>query len=299
MRLGQIAGGVAQPGRTVEQLGRLVEQLIEGLRADADGGIQARILRRHGIGHGPERTLGHRLGRPWRRGERGGTHFDGLDVGHAGEGVAHLFGRLGSCQERCEPRSALLLQQLLRRWLELEQRAQPLELALDDERARPRRLAALGDGDEDVEARQRGIGNDGLRRLGQRDRRGLLHHLGHHARGIGEPRDQADVPGLLLRRALHLLAQRIGRLEEQIDLRPLRFLLLRLELADEGFGRVGDLDDRIQADRGRASLDGMDLAEDRVPERAAGGLLLEPHQLGVQLRERLAGFGNEERQVFL
>src|SRR5207302_1837665 len=69
--------------------------------------------------------------------------------------------------------------------------------------------------------------------------------------------------------------------------------------ASAAFGSVGELDDRIQADRGRAPLDGMDLAEDRIPERAAGGLLLEPHQLGVQLRERLAGFGNEERQVFL
>src|SRR5206468_3660030 len=83
----------------------------------------------------------------------------------------------------------------------------------------------------------------------------------------------------------------------QIDLRALRLLPRRLELADERLGRVRHLDDGGEPHGRGGTLDAVDAAEHRIPQRAAGRLLLGAHQLAGKTLELLARLGEKDAQI--
>ena len=64
-------------------------------------------------------------------------------------------------------------------------------------------------------------------------------------------------------------------------------------LAHQRFGRMRQLGEAGQAEKAARSFDGVDQPEDGVEHLGIVRLLLEAHELDVELIEALAGFGQE------
>ena len=67
-------------------------------------------------------------------------------------------------------------------------------------------------------------------------------------------------------------------------------------MAHERLGRMGELGEPVQAEKTASSFDGVDQPEDGVEHLGIVRLLLETHELDVELIEPLAGFGQEFTQ---
>ena len=67
-------------------------------------------------------------------------------------------------------------------------------------------------------------------------------------------------------------------------------------LAHQGLGRMGELGEAVQAEKAASPFDGMDQPEDGVEHLGIVRLLLEAHELNVELIEPLAGFGQKFTQ---
>ena len=169
---------LAQPRDAVHHFGRLIEELVERLRADAHRRFGPQLVR---LDRGRRQLRAHLglRGRDDGRGRWGGrtsalvgrprgrshAHVDLVHLGKRGDRRADLVGGGERGEERRDPGASLLLHELRRQRLHLQERAHRLELALHDESARAGSGAGLGEEDRDVEAGQARIG-DG-RRLGR------------------------------------------------------------------------------------------------------------------------------------
>ena len=67
-------------------------------------------------------------------------------------------------------------------------------------------------------------------------------------------------------------------------------------LAHQRFGRMGELGEPVQAEKAARPFDGVDQPEDGVEHLGIVRLLLEAHELNVELIESLPGFGQEFTQ---
>jgi hypothetical protein len=64
----------------------------------------------------------------------------------------------------------------------------------------------------------------------------------------------------------------------------------------ERLGRMRELGEPVKANKSACPFDGVDQPEDGVEHLGIVGLLLETHELNVELIEPLAGFGHEFSQ---